>query len=456
MRMIKTFMALTVLTALGVGGAWLHDPGLVRPWMTQAQLMARDLLPAREEPVSPWRTAVVEQDDIVSAVLATGTLRPVATVGVPATASGQITELNVDFNDAVTEGQPIALIDTALLEIAVDMAEAEFDMASASVETQRAGIRRSLAALDSARFDLRAVEANADATRLQVRDAENDLARRRAMSSTLSAIEVERAASILDVAQLQLRAVEAQADSRRAMVRLAEADVAAGESQLANLQAVLRQRTAALRQARLEYERSVVRAPVGGVVIGRNAEVGETVGNGMTLFTIAQDLRDMQVNASIDEAEIGRIVLGQRVEFTVDAYRGRVFQGQVDQIRMTPQTQANVVTYTVIVRAPNPELLLFPGMTASARFIMDERRDVLIVPNAALRFTPPGQDAPPGPHVWVAEAEGLRPVPVQRGLVDETRSEVSGPGLVAGMQVVTGIERQAEGPRGGRSLLGGT
>jgi HlyD family secretion protein len=266
---------------------------------------------------------------------------------------------------------------------------------------------------------------------------------------------VERAASILEVAQLQLRAVEAQADSRRAMVRLAEADVAAGESQLANLQAVLRQRTAALRQARLEYERSVVRAPVGGVVIGRNAEVGETVGNGMTLFTIAQDLRDMQVNASIDEAEIGRIVLGQRVEFTVDAYRGRVFQGQVDQIRMTPQTQANVVTYTVIVRAPNPELLLFPGMTASARFIMDERRDVLIVPNAALRFTPPGQDAPPGPHVWVAEAEGLRPVPVQRGLVDETRSEVSGPGLVAGMQVVTGIERQAEGPRGGRSLLGG-
>jgi HlyD family secretion protein len=129
--------------------------------------------------------------------------------------------------------------------------------------------------------------------------------------------------------------------------------------------------------------------------------------------------------------------------------------GTVDQIRKTPQTQQNVVTYTVVVRAANPDLLLLPGMTASARFIIDRRSDAIIAPSAALRFTPPGRDVPSGQHVWVADGDDLRPVPVVRGLTDEARSEVVGEGLAAGTPVVVGIERVPPDRTSGRLLIGG-
>jgi HlyD family secretion protein len=465
---MRRLLAVTVVLAAISTAAWFLVPPesqargalLARSLQASGTLVAQRLWdgawPGGRGPESPpWRLAPLERGDIVSSVLSTGTVRPTAAFFISAEAAGRLSDVHVDFNDTVTRGQPIAQIDSVLLQIAVDKAQAELDSARAGLDVHLANMDRIAAGLENVRSDLNGTIASAELAALSLRDAETELQRRRALAASVSTAELERVASAAEAAALQLRIAEAAVSSRRASVLQAEADVTAGVSQLDSLRATLRQREASLREAQIQLDRSVIRSPVDGAVLWRDAQVGQTIGSESALFTIAQDLRDMQVHASIDEAEIGRIVLGQRVEFTVDAHRGRVFQGQVDQIRMSPQIQANVVTYTVIVRAPNPELLLFPGMTASARFIMDERRDVLIVPNAALRFAPPGQDVPPGLHVWVAEAAGLRPVPVQRGLIDEARSEVSGPGLVAGMHVVTGLERRAEGPRGGRSLLGG-
>ncbi len=458
--MLRFLSVVIALTALGLGGMWLYDPATVERWAQQgserAQTVLNDLGTSRQPPAPVWRWGAVERGDIVSAVNATGTLRPVAIVSVPATAGGEITALEADFNDTVSQGQPIALIDTTLLEIAVEMAAADRDVALAGIETQRAAIRRAEAGLENARFDLRAAQTNAENLALQVRDAERELGRRQALAASLSSVELERAASALETTQIQARVVDAQVEGRSALVNLAEAEVEAARSQLVNQYAVLRQRESALRMAEIELERSIVRAPVDGIVIGRDAEIGQTVHSGTPLFTIAQDLRAMQVNASIDESEIGRIVPGQTVEFTVDAYRNQLFAGMVDQIRQTPQVQQNVVTYTVVVRAANPDLRLLPGMTANARFIIDRREDVFTVPNAALRFAPPDSEFPQGRAIWVDDGgDGLRPIPVERGVNDETHSEINGEGLEAGIPVVVGMERVIEGQPGGRLLVGG-
>jgi hypothetical protein len=219
---------------------------------------------------------------------------------------------------------------------------------------------------------------------------------------------------------------------------------AAARSTLTNAEAVIRQSQAALRHAEIELERTAICSPVDGVVIGRDAEFGQTVAAALQapiIFTIAQDLRDMQVNASVDESEIGRIEPGQRVEFTVDAYRDRRLEGSVEQIRKSPSTAQNVVTYTVILKAANSDLLLLPGMTASVRFVIAEARDIAIAPNAALRISPEGAAPVSGPHVWVGEAGEFRPIPVEIGLTDEARTEIRGDGIALGLRVVTGIER---------------
>jgi HlyD family secretion protein len=456
---LRILTVMIVLAGLGLSGSWYHDAATVGRWAELGAERARGMFGglAQRPPSGPvWRWAAVTRGDLVWAVNATGTLRPVATVSVPATAGGAITALHADFNDSITQGQPIALIDTTILEIAVQIAAADRDVALAGIETQGAAIRRAEAALESARFDLRAVQASAENLALQVRDAERELARREAQAGTLSRVELERTTSALEGALIQARVVGAQVEGRAALVNLAEADLEAARSQLVNQRAVLRQREAVLRMAEIELERSIVRAPVDGIVIGRDAEIGQTVHPGSPLFTIAQDLRAMQVNASIDESEIGRIVPGQMVEFTVDAFRNQLFTGTVDQIRQTPQVQQNVVTYTVVVRAANPDLRLLPGMTANARFIIDRRSDVITVPNAALRFAPPDSPFPAGRAIWVDDGSGgLRPIPVERGISDETHTQITGEGLDGSLRAAIGAERLPEGQPRGRLLVGG-
>ncbi|MDP2358893.1 MAG: efflux RND transporter periplasmic adaptor subunit [Beijerinckiaceae bacterium] len=351
-----------------------------------------------------YRSAPLERGDLVSAVAATGHLAPVATVLVSSQVSGQIKELHADFNSPVTKGQVIALIDPSSFQNAVDLATADVSMARASREKAT----------------------------VVLREAESDLQRKRGLAQTGAGSIVERTKA------------EAARDLAEAAAKEAEA--------------ALQRSAAALRQVQLDLERTRIRSPVDGMVIGRNIEAGQTVAASLqapTLFSIAQDLRDMQVNAAVDEAEIGKIVPGQRVEFTVDAHPGRRFGGAVHQIRKAPQTVQNVVTYTVVVRAPNPDLMLMPGMTASARFIVAERKDVLKAPTAALRFRPSGPRLPAGEgRVWVSDGASIKAIPVKVGLSDGTRTEVSAEELGKFNRVVIGVEAPKQTRSATKRLIG--
>lgn len=291
-----------------------------------------------------YRSAAVSQRQILDTVQATGNVRPVALVSVSSELSGQIREFRADFNDEVRRGDLLTLIDPLLFEIAVEQSEAQVGMARANVLKAEVALR----------------------------EAEADFQRREVLASRGSGSQAE-----MGTAQSRRDLAMAQLDDASHAQRLAEAG---------------------LRKAMRDLERTRIHSPVDGTVIQRNIEVGQTVTVGYdapVLYTIAQDLREMQVNVSIPEAEIGRIRGGQRVEFTVDAYSDRTFGGEVLQVRMQPQTTQNVVTYTVVVTAPNPDLLLLPGMTATANVIVDESETTLAVPTAALRFRLP--DEPRGP-----------------------------------------------------------
>jgi HlyD family secretion protein len=458
--MLKLVVPVMLLLAGGVALAvspWDHPRSA---WLARAATAVG--LDGERPPAGPvYRTVTVARGDLVSSVSATGALAPVSTVQVGSEVSGQVKEIYADFNSEVDRDQAIALIDPVTFELAVEQAAAELEVAVSMVEMQRAAVERMQAEVENVASTLESSEAQSARARVLAAEADREVARKRALveRGSAPAAELERAQSALAAEEAQAAAVEAQERGQQATVRSVAAQLRSAEAQLVNAEAVVRQRRAALRHAEIQLERTVIRAPVQGVVIQRRVDEGQTVAAALeapTLFTIAQDLRDMQVNASIDESEIGRILPGQRVEFTVDAYPSRRFAGTVAQIRKSPQTTQNVVTYTVVVEAPNPDLSLLPGMTASARFVVDERREVLTVPNAALRFSPPEAALAAGwRRVWVAGPHGLEAIAVEVGLSDGTHSEVTGEGLEAGLVVVTGVEPPPPVRTAGQRLLGG-
>jgi HlyD family secretion protein len=241
------------------------------------------------------------------------------------------------------------------------------------------------------------------------------------------------------------------------MMHSAQAAASMAEAQLGTTEAQVRQKTAALRQAEVDLERTFIRAPVDGIVVNRSVNRGQTVAASLsapTLFTIAQDLRQMQVEAAVVEADVGRISAGQKATFTVDAYPGRTFSGEVVQIRKAPVTVQNVVTYTVVISTENEDQALLPGMTANLRLLVARKEDVLKVPNAALRFRLP--DAPaaseeakrrgqaktqpglPG-RVFVLDDDGSpQPLSVRIGISDGQMTEILSGDVAEGAKVVTG------------------
>ncbi len=229
-------------------------------------------------------------------------------------------------------------------------------------------------------------------------------------------------------------------------VRTAESQLRAAEALIANARAVVKQREAALASARNDLSKTEITAPVDGVVISRQVEPGQTVAaslNTPTLFTIAQDLREMQVDVAIDESDIGRIRVDQRAAYTVDAYPGRTFEGTVRQIRKAAQTVQNVVTYIVVVGTRNPSLQLVPGMTANVRIVTDQRDGVLKVPNAALRWRPAGVasaplDAPPGPGAGNGGPGGGDMQARRQRLIDELKLDA---GQVARLDEILAEQR---------------
>ena len=314
-----------------------------------------------------YRFGKVERGTITAAISATGTVNPVTAVQVGSQVSGQIKEIYVDFNSEVKKGQIIARIDSESFALRVNQAMADLEAARATVLTQRANVA--------------ALQAEVSRARVNLADAERELQRNKVLHEKNFV-----SAAALDKAEFAFRAAQEQ-------VNTARAQRAVGESQVRNVEALVKQRESQLAQAKVDLDRTTIRAPVNGTVIKKSVEPGQTVAASLQapeLFVIAEDLRRMQVDVSIDEAEVGRVREGQLATFTVDSFPGRTFRGTVGQVRKAAQVVQNVVTYTAVIATTNPNLELFPGMTANVRIVVDARENALKVPNAALRFRPAG------------------------------------------------------------------
>ena len=349
---------------------------LSRPWVRRGIWVGAAVLAAAaagilffgdgfgtEKPV--YRFAKVSRGDIKSVVSASGSLRPVVTVLVGSQVSGKIAELLADFNSPVKAGQVIGRLDPAAFEAKVWQLEADLQVARANVSMQEAS--------------LIAMKADIDGAKSALKDAEQDFARKKELLDRRAVAQsvVDKAVSVKDQAIAKVNGTVAKLKMQEAQVQHAHASV--------------EEKKAELKQRQLDLSYTIIRSPVDGVVISRNVDVGQTVAASLqapTLFTIAQDLREMQVEVSVDEADIGRIQQEQEVTFTVDAFPEREYSGKVTQIRKAPTEISNVVTYTVIVGAQNPDFSLLPGMTANVSMVVGAREDVLKIENAALRFRP--------------------------------------------------------------------
>jgi HlyD family secretion protein len=453
----------SLVVLLAAGAAFASVPAL------------RSFLPSLRADPPAYRIGTVERGDLIATVTAAGTLNAVVQVEVGSQVSGQIKELYVDFNSPVTQGQVIARIDPESFEAKVAQAQADLESAQTLVPVQQAQIERYRAELDNARSAYAGARAQTARAQLALDDAKRDLDRKRLLSEkgVVSASAWEQTQNGERSAQAQLNASHAEEQSKTAASRAAEATLRMAEAQLANNVAQVKQRVAALRQAQIDLDHTYIRAPVTGTVVNRSVNTGQTVAASLsapTLFTIAQDLTRMQVEAAIVEADVGRFAPGQAASFTVDAYPGRAFTGEVKQIRKASQVVQNVVTYTVVISAENPGETLLPGMTANLQVVVARREGVLKAPNAALRFRPPGQpvegaqsamlvgkaDAaehtPAGPGVpgwaFVLDDGGQqRPVPLRLGITDGRMTEVIAGDLIVGETVITGAAPSLENNR---------
>ncbi len=346
---------------------------------------------------------------------------------------------------------------------------AQVEAARASVLNQQAAVEKSRADVENARAALAAARAQTAKAKVAVVDSNRTLGRNRDLRQRglIAQADEDSAQAAYDSAVAQFEAAAAQERAQASAVGAAEAQLRVAEAMLKNAQAQVAQNEAALRQAEVDLERTYIRAPVDGVVVGRTVDVGQTVAASLqapTLFTIAQDLRNMQVDTNVDEADVGRVKVGQRTTFTVDSFPGRTFTGEVVQIRKAPLVVQNVVTYDVVVSAKNPDQRLLPGMTANVRIIIDQKESVLQVPNAALRFRPPGVESPerersarpggggrgggtPSGRLYVLGPDGKpAPLAVKLGIGDGTFTEVVQGDLKEGQLVIVGVALPGDRP----------
>jgi HlyD family secretion protein len=340
----------------------------------------------------------VTRGDVVDTVEATGTLEALETVEVGSQVSGTIKSLHADFNSSVKAGQVIARLEPSLFEAQVQQAQSSLLRLEADVERARV-------TLDDAQVKLRRA---------------NELWEKQLIART----DLEAADATMKQAQAALKSAEAQLEQGRA----------------------------SLNQSQVNLSHTVIRAPIDGIVISRNVNVGQTVAASMSapvLYVIARDLTRMRVNARIGEADIGRIAPGQPATFTVDAYPGATFSGTVSQVRLQPTVESNVVSYVTLIDVANRDLKLKPGMTANIGVEIARSDDTLRVPSSALRYQPAsvtsesrtnrqraGQDE--GARVWVLGENGPRMVKVQTRVSNATTTAVTSSELSQGTQVITG------------------
>ena len=351
-----------------------------------------------KEPEIKFRTVNVSKGDIREIVTASGTVNAVTTVLVGTQVSGTIKHIYVDFNSQVKRDQLIARIDPAIFE-------AQVEQARANLLSARANLEKADAALVDAKRTF---------------DRTKELYQRNL------------------IARSELDTAETNHETSKAQVEVAKAQIVQTEAALK------------LAETNLKYTRIV--SPVDGIVVSRNVDVGQTVAASFqtpTLFTIAQDLTKMQINTNVDEADIGKIKMGQPVEFNVDAYPEIIFNGKVWQIRIAPITVQNVVTYDVVIKMDNPELKLKPGMTANVSILTAVKKDILKIPNAAMRFRPSDKNKmnaqQKGFGVWQMVNGELRRIPVSTGISDGSFTEVISGDIREGQEIIIESLNESKG-----------
>ena len=353
-----------------------------------------------------YQTMAVDRGDVIEVVGATGTLQAVTTVQVGSQVSGTIQSLHADFNSTVKKGQVVARLDPSLFEARLGQARANLVTARANVERSRSTVA--------------------------------DMKQKYERSKELAAQKL--------VPESDLETAKANYDGAVAGLKASEAAVTQAE--------------ASVNQADVDLDHTVIATPIDGVVINRNVDVGQTVAASFqapVLFVIANDLAQMQVNASIDEADIGRVRAGQDVTFRVDAYPERVFSGRVEQVRLQPATVQNVVTYNTIIAVDNEDLRLMPGMTATVSVIVRKVENVLRVRASALRFRPEAFDA----AAWIEANRPPRPeqaaaAPATGGATASAEAGTTEPQPAAPPADRHGMGSGGGANGGGRGMSGGT
>jgi HlyD family secretion protein len=414
-----------------------------------------------------FRTAPVERGDVAYTVSATGAPNAVVTVQVGSQVSGNILALYADFNTRVKKGQVVARIDPQIFQAKVDQARATLNGQQAAVVNAEAQIEKSRADVASAKAAVASAKANVVKAQSAVNDAKIKLDRRLVLvgQGVMSKEDGDTAQATYDQAVALLDAANAEYAAAQENVNAANAEVRVAQTQFDSAQAQVKEAQAALAQAQDDLDHTYITAPVDGVVVARNIDVGQTVAASLqapTLFQIAQDLTKMQVDTNVSEADIGLVRVGMPATFTVDAYPGRIFKGTVSSIRQAPINVQNVVTYDAVVAVSNPDLKLFPGMTANVKILVDEHPDVLRIPNSALRYRPAeaqagGRKGAAGPQVvWILDRNN-RPLPVRvtLGLTDGTYSQVTGGSLSLGERVILASFAKKEQGSAAASPFGG-
>lgn len=368
----------------------------------------------KDENIVMYSTQKVKTGAMRRTISATGTVEPEELVNVGAQIGGMITTFGkdadgktVDYGSRVTAGSLLAKIDDTLYRAECEAAEANCLQAEASIGSSEANLQQARA-------------------KLELAAANWERAQKLSPQGIMSKSESDSAFS--------------EYSSAKAAEALAEANVKQAKAQLAAA-------TAALSKAKRNIEYCTIASPVDGVIIDRRVNIGQTVNasmNAPSLFLIARDLKRMQVWVSVNEADIGEIRPGGKVEFTVDAFHGRVFKGTILKTRLNATMSQNVVTYVVEIETDNSDGTLLPYLTANVKFILDERENAQMLPNAAFRFTPEGATAPtpePGKKtVWVKEGANIRPVSVTPGLNDGTNTEIKAGEIPEGAEVITGAK----------------
>jgi HlyD family secretion protein len=407
---------------------------------------------------SQYITAAVERGSISSVVKASGSIEAVVAVDVSSQLSGRVAEVFVDYNDPVKAGQPLARLDQGIFAAHVSETKAALMVANAKLQFAQAALERARAAVDNAQTAHRISQNQFAALQVRQGEAERELQRQADLARTgvVSERDLGQARTARNAGAADLRASAEQVELKSQAIAMAEAELRMAEAEVQNAEAVTQQQQATLEQANLDLARTVVRAPIDGIIIKRDINPGQTVAvslDAKTLFKIANDLRSMTVHGKIDEADVGQLKVGQNARFTVDAYPDRSFKGHVLQIRKSPEVIQNVVTYTAIVSAPNPDLLLYPGMTAMLRIVVRDGEAMLTIPNQALRFRPPGiafgtaaqteavtDSLGATATVWVVDEAGQpAPVAVSTGSADENATELRAGPLREGQPLIVGV-----------------